>query len=183
MLPTILIGLGVVVVVFLIIVAMQPPEYTVTRATTIAAPPSTVFEQVNDLHNWEVWSPWAKLDPAAKKTYDGSPRGAGASFSWSGNKKIGEGRMTIRDSRPNELIRIDLAFVRPFPSTSTSEFTFAPEGDQTSGTGGTRVMWSMIGKKNFMSKAFCMFVNMDKMLGGDFEKGLASMKAATEATR
>jgi hypothetical protein len=176
MLPWILIGVAVVIVVFLIVVAMQPPEYRVIRATTIAAPPAAVFAQVNDFHNWDAWSPWAKLDPNATKTFEGSSSGTGAIFTWSGNKKIGEGKMTIAASNPSDLIRINLDFLRPFPSSSTAEFSFKPEG----GGSQTLVTWSMTGRKNFISKAFCMFVNMDKMIGGDFERGLASIKAVSE---
>jgi hypothetical protein len=177
MFAAVLIALAVIIGVFLVIVALQPPVYRVTRTTTVVAPATDVFAQVNDFHNWEVWSPWAKLDPDAKNSFAGAPAGAGAIFAWSGNKKIGEGRMTLTDSRPPELIRINLQFVRPFPSTSTAEFTFQPEGDQT------LVTWSMTGRKNFISKAFCMFINMDQMIGGDFERGLAQMKATTEVER
>ena len=177
MLPWILIGVAAVIVIFLIVVAMQPPEYRVTRAAMIAAPPAAVFAQVNDFHNWDAWSPWAKLDPNAAKTFEGSSSGTGAIFTWSGNKKIGEGKMTIAASNPSDLIRITLEFIRPFPSNSTAEFSFKPEG----GGSQTLVTWSMTGRKNFICKAFCMFVNMDKMVGGDFERGLASMKAVSEA--
>src|SRR5262249_23304496 len=130
---------------------------------------------VNDFHNWEPWSLWAKLDPACKNTFEGAPAGKDAVFTWSGNDKVGEGRMTILESRPHELIRIKLDFIRPFPSTCTTEFTFRPEGQQTA------VTWNMSGEKDYLSKAFCMFMNMDQMVGGDFEKGLAQMKAIAEA--
>jgi hypothetical protein len=176
MLPTILVVVAVLIVVFLVIVALQPAEYRVTRSTTIAAPVAAVFGQVNDFHNWDAWSPWAKLDPDAKKTFEGSPAGKGAVFTWSGNKKIGEGRMTMTDSRPTDSIQIKLDFVRPFPSSAMAEFAFKPESERQ-----TAVTWTMTGKKNFMSKAVCMFMNMDKMVGGDFERGLARMKSVTEA--
>jgi hypothetical protein len=176
MLPWILIAIALVIGVFLVIVAMQPAEYRVTRAASIGAPPEAVFAQVNDFHNWDAWSPWAKLDPNATRAFEGSPAGAGAVFTWSGNKKIGEGKMTMAASNPCELIRINLEFIRPFPSSSTAEFTFKPEGDGNH----TLVTWSMAGRKNFISKAFCMFMNMDKMIGGDFERGLSSMKAVSE---
>jgi uncharacterized protein YndB with AHSA1/START domain len=171
----IVIGLATVVVVSVVVIGLQPPEFRVTRSATISAPPAEVFARVNDFHNWDDWSPWAKLDPAAKITFDGPGSGTGAVFAWSGNDQVGEGRMTIIESRPHELVRIKLDFIRPFESTSTAEFTFKPEGD------GTVVTWSMYGENNFLSKAFCLFMNMDKMIGGDFEKGLAQMKAVTEA--
>ena len=166
--------LAVVIVIFLVIVAMQPADYRVVRTASIAAPPDKVFTQVNDFHKWEAWSPWAKIDPAAKFNYDGPQAGVGAVFAWAGNKEVGEGRMTLTESHPSDLIRIKLEFIKPFPSTCLTEFTFKPEGKDTV------VTWAMSGTKNFMSKAVCMFMNMDKMVGGDFEKGLASMKSVSE---
>jgi uncharacterized protein YndB with AHSA1/START domain len=171
----ILIGLAAVVVVFAFVVALQPSDFRIVRSATIAAPPAAVFSQVNDFHKWEAWSPWAKMDPAAKNTFEGAQAGTGAIFGWAGNSKVGEGRMTLTESRPPDLIRIRLDFVRPFAGTNTAEFTFRPEGDQTV------VTWSMAGKNNFVARAFCLFVNMDKMLGGEFEKGLAQMKVLAEA--
>jgi len=130
---------------------------------------------VNDFHNWEAWSPWAKLDPAAKATFEGPSTGTGAIFKWVGNKEVGEGSMTITESRPSDLIRIKLEFLRPFEATNSAEFTFKPEGNRTA------VTWSMEGKNNFIAKAVCLFMNMDKMVGGQFEQGLAQMKAVVEA--
>jgi uncharacterized protein YndB with AHSA1/START domain len=170
----ILLVLAVIVIAFLSVVAAQPSEYRISRSATIAAPAADVFPQVNNLHNWNAWSPWAKLDPAAKNSFEGPAEGTGAIFKWSGNDQIGEGKMTIIESRPDELVRFKLEFVRPFEDTSTSEFTFQPKDDQTV------VTWSMLGHKNFVNKAVCLFMNMDKMLGGDFEKGLAQMKAVVE---
>jgi len=167
---------ALVVVVLALIVAMQPSEFRIERSAVIAAPAPAVFAQVDDFHNWEAWSPWAKLDPAAKNSFEGAPAGKGASFSWAGNQKVGEGRMTITESRPNELIRIKLEFLKPFDATNTAEFTFRPEGERTA------VTWSMYGHNNFISRAVFLFVNMDKALGGEFEKGLASMKSAAEAS-
>ncbi len=176
MLKKILIALAVIVVGFLVVVAMQPSEFHVTRTATISAPPAAVFAQVNDLHRWEAWSPWGKLDPAMKETFAGAPAGTGASYTWSGNNEVGEGRMTITESRPSELIQLQLEFVRPFASTCTVEFTFKPEGDQTA------VAWSMAGKNNFIAKAVGLFMNCDKMVGGQFEQGLAQMKSVVETT-
>jgi hypothetical protein len=175
MLKKILIALAVIVIVFAVIVALQPSEYRVARSATIAAPAPAVFAQVNDFHKWEAWSPWAKLDPAMKQTYEGALAGTGAVYTWSGNNQVGEGRMTLTESRPNEFVRIKLEFLKPFASTAASEFAFKPEGNQTA------VTWSMAGKNNFMAKAFGLFMNMDKMIGGDFEKGLARMKSVVEA--
>ena len=174
MLAKILIVVGIVILVLLIVIALQPSTYSVSRSASMAAPAPAVFAQVNDFHNWEAWSPWAKLDPSMKQSYQGAPAGVGAVYTWSGDKKGGEGRMAITDSRPNESVRSNLEFSKPFASTADTEFTFNPGGEQTA------VTWTMSGRKNFMSKAFCLFVSMDKMIGGDFEKGLAQMKSVVE---
>jgi uncharacterized protein YndB with AHSA1/START domain len=175
MLIPILIVLAAIIVVFVAVVAMQPSEFRIARSATLSAPPPDVFAQVNDFHHWDAWSPWANIDPAMKQTYEGAPAGAGAIYSWYGNNKVGEGTMTLTESRPNDLIRIKLEFRRPFKATNTAEFTFKPDGNQTV------VTWSMSGRNNFVFKAFGLFMNMDKMLGGDFEKGLAQMKSLVEA--
>jgi uncharacterized protein YndB with AHSA1/START domain len=175
-LKRILSGVTALVIVFAVAVGLQPAEFRVVRSTTIATLPAEVFARVNNFHNWEEWSPWAKLDPDSKITFDGPRAGTGAIFAWSGNDKVGEGRMTVTESQPNELIRIKLDFKRPFESTCTTEYTFKPEGKQTV------VTWTMFGDKNFISKVFCLFMDMDKTVGGDFEKGLSQMKAVTEAT-
>lgn len=164
-----------VVVLFVIIVAMQPSDFRVARSAKMKAPPSAVFAQVNDYHNWDAWSPWAKLDPNAKVTFEGPTSGTGAKFAWSGNDKVGAGRQTIVESKPDELIRIQIEFEKPFKATNTAEFSFKPEGDQT------LVTWSMFGKNNFLGKAVSLFMDCDKMVGSEFEKGLASMKAIVEA--
>jgi hypothetical protein len=170
------IGIATIVVLFILVVALQPSEYRVKRSASIAAPPARVFAQVNDFHNWEAWSPWAKLDPAAKNSFEGAPAGTGAVFKWSGNDQIGEGTMTLMESRPNEFIRLKLDFIRPFESTCHSEFHFKPEGD------GTKVTWEMFGENNLIGKVFCLFMDMDKLLGGEFDKGLAQMKEVAEAS-
>jgi hypothetical protein len=177
MLTTILIAVAAIVVVLIVVSAKRPDEFRVTRKGSVSAPPAVVFAQVNDLRKWQAWSPWAKMDPAATMTYEGPTAGTGAGYTWAGNNKVGEGRMTITESRPDELIRLKLEFLKPFKATNMAEFTFKPEGSQTV------VTWSMFGRKNFASKAFGVFINMDKMVGGDFEKGLASMKSVVEGAR
>jgi hypothetical protein len=164
-----------VVIVLSIIIALQPAEFRVVRSLSIEAPPAVPFAWVNDLHRWQEISPWAQLDPAAKIVFDGPSAGPGAIFTWSGNQKIGEGRMAIVESRPNDFIGLKLDFVRPFASHAKVEFTFQPDGRQTTAT------WRMISPRNFLSKAFGLFMNMDKMVGGDFEKGLAKLKSLSEA--
>jgi uncharacterized protein YndB with AHSA1/START domain len=173
-LPYIFIGIAVLVVLFIVIVAMRPSDFRITRATTMSAPAAMVFAQVNDFHNWAAWSPWEKMDPALQKTFAGAPAGTGAGYSWVGNKKVGKGCMTILESRPNDLIRIKLEFLKPFQAVNLTEFTFRPAGDQTA------VTWSMTGKNNFFFKAFGLLMSMDKMVGQDFEKGLAGMKSLVE---
>jgi uncharacterized protein YndB with AHSA1/START domain len=167
--------LAVVVGILLAVASNRPDEFSVTRSATMAAPPAAVFEQVNDFHKWEAWSPWAKRDPNAKITFGGPPSGAGATFAWAGNSEVGEGKQAITESRPPELVRLKLEFIKPFPGTSDVEFTFKPEGS------GTLVTWSMSGKNNLIGKAMSLFIDCDKMIGGDFEKGLSSMKAVVEA--
>jgi hypothetical protein len=177
MLTTILIAVAAIVVVLIVVIAKQPDEFRVTRKGSIAAPAAVLFAQVNDLHKWQAWSPWEKLDPALKRTFEGPSAGTGAIYRWVGNSRAGEGSMTITESRPSELIKFRLEFLKPFKATNTAEFTFAPEGGQTV------VTWSMFGRKNFASKAFGIFMNMDRLVGGDFEKGLASMKSVVEGAR
>ena len=175
MLKIILLAVAVIVVVFLVVAMMQPDEFRVTRSTTIAAPAPNVFALVNELHNWEKWNPWQKIDPAMKVTFSGPPAGVGAGYGWVGNKDVGEGRLGIIESRPSDLVRLKLDFLKPFAATNTAEFTFKPEGT------GTTVTWSMSGNKNFISKVMGLVMNMDTMIGGQFEKGLADMKATAEA--
>jgi hypothetical protein len=171
----ILIGVAAVILILLIVIAKQAADFRYARSATIAAPPAVIFQHVNDFKKMDVWSPWMKIDPNVKTTYEGPPSGVGAIESWDGNKNVGSGRMTITDSRPSELIQMKLEFFRPFAATNTAEFTFKPEGS------GTTVTWAMFGKRNFMTKAMGMFMNFDKMIGGDFEKGLANLKAIAEA--
>jgi hypothetical protein len=171
----VLIGVAILIVIFVIIVAMRPSQFSISRSATMSAPPELVFEQVNDFHKWAAWSPWEKKDPAMKRTYEGPPAGIGSVYRWAGNKEVGEGGMTITESRPSGLIRIRLEFLKPMAATHTAEFTFKPQGDRSA------VTWTMTGKHNFMGKAFCMFMDMDKLVGPDFEKGLAGIKTVAES--
>jgi len=150
-------------------VAMLPAEFSVTRTAHIDAPPEAVFAQVNDYHNWQNWSPWAKLDPNAKATFEGANSGEGAAFAWSGNSEVGEGKMTITQAKPNERIVMRLNFVKPMQAINETVFEFAPEGN------GTRMTWTMNGHNGFIGRAICVFVNMDRMVGGMFEKGMSNI--------
>ena len=169
------IGLLALVVLLLVIIVLRPTDFRVTRSAVMVVPPEKVFAQVNDFHKWEEWSPWAKLDLNCKNTYEGAAVGKDAEMHWSGNKKVGEGRMTIVESNPPGSISIRLEFLRPFACTNTAEFLFKPSGP------GTEVTWSMYGKNTFMGKALGVFVNMDTMIGRDFAKGLAQLKTIVEA--
>jgi uncharacterized protein YndB with AHSA1/START domain len=177
MLLYILLGITALVVLFVIIVAMQPSQFEVKRSTTITAPPATVFPLVNNLRMWALWSPWENLDPQMEKTFEGTGEGPGSSYAWNGNDKVGEGRNTILDIKQDKFIHMRLDFVRPFKASNDVKFTFEPSGSSTN------VNWSMTGHNGFIGKAFCMFMNMDKMVGTDFEKDLAAMKAEAEKTK
>ena len=168
-------AIAAVVVIFLIVVALQPADFKVERSATLRAPAPAAFAQVNDFGNWQAWSPWEKVDPALKRQYEGPKAGTGAVYAWQGNHEVGEGRMTIMESRPGELVRIKLEFFKPFAATNTAEFSFKPAGADT-----TAVTWSMAGQNTFLSKAICLFVDMDRMVGGMFDQGLSQMKTVLE---
>jgi Polyketide cyclase / dehydrase and lipid transport len=174
MFKKILVVVLILAIVAVVVVQIQPNQFRIERSTTIRASAADVFAQVNDLHKWEAWSPWAKRDPAMKQTYEGPESGVGAISSWSGNKEVGEGRMTITQSQPSELVRIKLEFLKPYKATNVSEFKIQPQGDQS------MVTWSMSGENDFMMKAVHLVMNMDKMVGADFEKGLANLKSLAE---
>jgi carbon monoxide dehydrogenase subunit G len=176
MLKKILIAVAAIIAVFLIVVALQPSEFKVERSATISAPPAAVFEQVNDFHKWEAWSPWAKLDPNAKVSFEGPPAGTGTIMTWSGDSQVGEGKMTLTESEPNELVKVNVDIVKPFVGSSTSQFAFKPEGDQTA------VTWSMTGHHNFFAKAMSLVFNGRKMAAGVIDQGLANLKSAVEGS-
>jgi hypothetical protein len=171
----ILIGVAVVIVLLVIVILTRPATFHIERSIAIAAPPESAFAQVNDFHAWPAWSPWEKLDPQMKKTFEGPPAGVGSKYAWTGNKDVGEGRMTIEKSEKPSTVGIKLEFLKPFEATNTTTFTFAPA------PGGSKVTWAMDGENNFVSKAMSLVMDMDKMIGPDFEKGLAALKVAAEA--
>jgi uncharacterized protein YndB with AHSA1/START domain len=158
----------------LIYAATRPDAFTVQRAATIKAPAQRVFPLINDFHNWPSWSPWEKLDPAMKKTISGSPSGKGAIYEWEGNSKAGKGRMEITDSTPPSKVNINLDFEKPFRANNKTEIALLPQGDSTN------VTWKMTGSSPFMMKVMGIFMNMDNMIGKDFEAGLASIRAIAE---
>lgn len=173
MLP-ILLALAIIAILLITVTAGQPDEFVLSRSAKFSATPEKIFPHVNDLHKWDDWSPWAKLDPNAKHNFEGASSGAGAIMTWDGNKKIGTGRMTIIASRPSDLVQFKLEFIRPFTNTNIAEFRFLQDGSQTD------VKWTMTGKTNTFFKVFGLFMNCDDMAGRDFEKGLASLKSIVE---
>src|SRR5262245_4956787 len=178
MVRMILIGISAVVVLFVLVVATRPPTIHIERSITIAAPPEHAFVHVNDFRAWPSWSPYEKKDPQMKRTLSGPPAGTGAMYAWAGNNEVGEGRMTIVESNQPSKVGIKLEFSKPFAATNTATFTFVP------GPGGTKVTWAMDGQNTLMSKVISLFMNFDKMVGGDFERGLVALKtiAETQAT-
>lgn len=174
MLNIILFLIPIAIIVLLALAARQPDDFRITRTGRISAAPSAIFPHVNTLQSWDAWSPWAKLDPNAKSSFEGPAEGVGAKMSWVGNNKVGVGSMTITESRPSDFIQFKLEFQKPMKATNIAEFTFTPEGDQTI------VTWSMSGTNNFMGKVMGMIMNCDKMCGGMFERGLAALKMVVE---
>ena len=171
--------IGLVVAVLLVAlcigIATRPDTYRVERKATVSAPADVVFGYVNDFHQWTKWSPFEKLDPKMERTFGGAPLGTGSSYSWSGNSQAGEGTMTIKESTPDRHIALDLHFLKPFESTALTQFTFAPVDE------GVNVTWAMEGENNLIGKAMSLFVSMDKMVGTQFEEGLANLKSVAEA--
>ena len=160
---------------FLGFAATRPGTYQVERSTAISAPADSIFPFINDFHRWAEWSPFEKLDPNMSKTFSGSEQGAGATYAWEGNNKAGKGRMEILGSTPPSNVKIKLDFEKPFPSSNLTDFTLAPSGDQT------RVTWAMAGPSSYMIKVMGIFMSMDKMIGKDFEEGLANLKRVSES--
>ena len=171
------IGIAVLVLIagVLVFISTRPESFRVERSAQINAPAAVVFAMINDFHQWAQWSPYEKLDPNMKKTFEGPSSGPGASYAWAGNSKSGEGRMTILESKPGELVTVKLEFTRPFTATNETKFKLEPSGS------GTRVSWIMEGKNSFMGKAISAFVNMDALLGKDFEQGLANLDTVAQA--
>jgi uncharacterized protein YndB with AHSA1/START domain len=175
MVRKILLGVAAAVVLFVIVVTTRPSAFHVERSVTIDAPPEAAFARVNDFRAWGAWSPYEKLDPQLKRTFEGAPSGAGAVYSWVGNDKVGEGRMTIEESDKPSRVALKLELLRPCNTTNAVTFTFAPSPE------GTKVTWAMDGQCNFFAKAASLFLDLDKLVGADFERGLAALKAESES--
>ena len=174
MFKTILIVVVVLIAAILVYAATMPDDFRVQRATSIKASPEKIFALINDLHRWDSWSPWEKMDPAMQRTFSGATAGKGAVYAWQGNSKVGEGRMEIADTSPPSRVMIKLDFIKPIEGHNTAEFTLDPKGDSTN------VTWSMYGPSAYIAKVIGVFASMDKMIGKEFETGLANMKAVAE---
>jgi uncharacterized protein YndB with AHSA1/START domain len=166
--------LALAIAAVLILAARKPDTFRVQRATTVKAPPDRIFPLINDFHQWGSWSPYETKDPAMKRSYSGADSGKGAVYGWEGDKNVGSGRMEILDAKAPSKIVIKLDFFAPFEGHNTAEFTMLPQGD------GTNVTWLMHGPSPFIGKIMHVFINMDRMVGKDFEAGLANLKRLTE---
>lgn len=175
MVRKIVFALLLVIAAVAILAAMQPSTFRVERSVSIAAAPAALFPRLNDLRQTHEWSPWKEKDPNASYTFEGPAAGVGATQSWSGNSEVGAGRQTIVESRPNELVRLRLEFFKPMEGVCEVRYALKPAG------GLTVVTWTMSGENNYLGKVFCLFMNQDKMIGREFEKGLATLKRTSEA--
>lgn len=164
----------VLIAVLCIFASTKPDTFHVERSIAINTTPDNIYPLINDFHEWIKWSPWEKKDPEMKRSCTGSPQGAGAMYAWQGNNTVGQGKMTITESIPFTQIVIALEFLKPFAAQNVAEFTFTPQDDAT------RVTWTMHGSNNFISKLMQVFMNMDDMVGPDFEDGLQQLKANAE---
>jgi len=178
MLQTILIIIAVIVVIgvaaLLGLTMTMPNTFRVQRSATMKVPPEKIFPLINDFHQWLAWSPWEKLDPALKRTYSGSSSGPGALYEWEGNKQVGKGRMEITEASPPSKLTLKLDFLKPFEAHNTVDFLLDRQGDSTN------VTWAMYGPQGFIFKLMHLVFNMDKMVGKDYEAGLANLKSIVE---
>ena len=175
MFKKIALGLLAAIAAFLVFAAFQPDDFRYERSTTINAPAPLVYGHINDLKLWNEWSPWAKLDPNAKFTFEGPATGADSKISWSGNGNVGEGSMTITESVPAERVQMRLDFIKPMAATHTAEFTLEPVEENQ-----TKVTWAMYGKNNYVGKVLGLLMNCEKMMNGYFDQGLSALKAIAE---
>ena len=181
MLKTIALIVVVALVALLAFAATRPDSFRVERQTTIQAPPDKIFAYLQDFHKWSEWSPWEKLDPAMKRTFSGTASGKGAVYAWDGNSKAGAGRMEILDAPQPAKLVIQLDFIKPFEGHNTAEFTLQAQGSSSGGAlQATQVNWVMYGPAPFVSKLMGVFFSMDKLIGSDFEAGLANLKQISE---
>ena len=174
MIKTIAIVAVLLIAAVLIFAAFRPDQFRVQRATTVKAPPEKIFPLINDFKRWSAWSPYEKKDPGMQRTYGGAPEGRGATYAWDGDGNVGQGRMEITDAAAPSQVAISLDFTRPFEAHNRVVFSMVPKGEAT------EVVWDMQGPANYVSKLLGIFINMDRMVGADFEAGLANLKALAE---
>jgi len=170
----VLVVVAALVVSVLVVAAVRPDDFSVQRSASIQAPPEKIYPMLADFRQWPAWSPWEKLDPEMKRTLGGPASGPGATYAWQGSSKVGAGRMEIKEVTAPAQVRIQLDFIKPFEGHNVTDFAIVPRGDTT------EVTWLMRGPAPFVSKLMGVFVDMDKMIGKDFETGLANLKAAAE---
>jgi uncharacterized protein YndB with AHSA1/START domain len=174
MFKTIAIIVVALIAAVLLFAATKPDTFRVERSAGIKAPPEKVFALLNDFQRWDAWSPWEKKDPAMKRTFSVTTSGKGAQYAWEGNREVGQGRMEIVESVPPSKLAIKLDFLKPFEAHNLVEFTLGPRGDSTN------VTWAMQGPSPYIAKVMQVFFSMDKMVGKDFEAGLANLKTVAE---
>jgi uncharacterized protein YndB with AHSA1/START domain len=165
--------IALAIAVILILAAMRPDTFRIERKASIGAPTEKLFALISDFQQWRSWSPWENRDPDLKRSYDGAERGKGAVYAWEGNKNVGSGRMEILDATPSQIV-IKLDFFKPFEAHNQAEFTLTPQG------GATNVIWAMHGPAPLMFRVMHLVMNMDKMVGKDFEAGLANLRKVAE---
>lgn len=175
MLKKFALGVLAVLLVIVLMAAMKPNSFSVTRSTAIAAPPEKIAALIADFHQWRNWSPWEDLDPAMQRTFSGAASGKGAVYAWQGNKEVGRGRMEITDAASPAKTVIKLDFIEPFASSNVTEFSLKADGSK-----GTIATWTMTGPMLFVTRLMTVFVSMDALIGKDFDKGLARLKAVAE---
>ena len=171
---TALIIIAVVVIGVLAAAVLRPNDFRVERTALIKAAPEKIYPMINDMHQFNTWNPFVKMDPAIKGSYSGADAGRGAAYAWE-SAKVGTGRMEIVDTQAPRKVVMSLQFLKPFAGNNTAEFTLAPQADATA------VTWAMHGKSAFIPKLMGLFFSQDKMIGGSFESGLANLKASAEA--
>ncbi|HEY4201508.1 MAG TPA: SRPBCC family protein [Devosiaceae bacterium] len=170
----VIVAIVILIIALLIYAATKPKTFRMERSTTIEAPPDKVFSLIDNFHNWTQWSPWENVDPNLQRSYDGPDNGKGAIYAYEGNSKVGAGRMEIVESNPSSKVLATLDFIKPMQAHNFAEFTLRPSGS------GTNVTWAMYGPMPYMHRLMTTFLSMDKMIGKDFERGLANLKAAAE---
>ena len=173
MFKKIALAVAVLLAAVLAYAATKPDSFHVERTATVSATPEQLLPLLSDFHRWEAWSPWEKLDPQMKRTFEGSQSGQGAVYAWTGNSEVGSGRMEVLSATP-QAVTIKLDFITPMATSNTTAFALEPNGATT------RVIWKMDGPMPYMSKLMTVFMSMDGLIGKDFEKGLAQLKAEAE---